>query len=208
MQGISVIGSNEEGKRVAATVASVPAASPPPAVAATTTTATGSDSKSTPAAVTGTGTKSIYRRTLFYMPHCGRGLYNNVVWSNWSHDLRRVAIFGNSFSLYRERARSTTSAAADTKTKPAASIDRSIACLHAIESYTTETALPSTLLTASDALRSAFNDSSLHSFERFSAGPHSHTRPDEYIIADVNGGDPEIIPAAATATAINTDHKQ
>jgi hypothetical protein len=42
--------------------------------------------------------------TLFYMPHCARDMYNNVLWANWSVDaLSRVLILGNRFSSYDER---------------------------------------------------------------------------------------------------------
>jgi hypothetical protein len=34
--------------------------------------------------------------TLFYMPHCGRLLYNNAVYANWGSGLRRMFIIGNS----------------------------------------------------------------------------------------------------------------
>ncbi|KAF2074891.1 hypothetical protein CYY_003810 [Polysphondylium violaceum] len=37
--------------------------------------------------------------TLFYMPFCGRKLYDNVLWSNWN-DLSRILIIGNSFNQY------------------------------------------------------------------------------------------------------------
>lgn len=36
---------------------------------------------------------------LFYMPHCGAGLYNDVLDANWSPShLRHLAILGNSFT--------------------------------------------------------------------------------------------------------------
>uniref|UniRef100_A0A8C2MEK0 SRR1 domain containing n=1 Tax=Cricetulus griseus TaxID=10029 RepID=A0A8C2MEK0_CRIGR len=42
--------------------------------------------------------------TIFYMPHCGTALYNNLLWSNWSIDaLSRVVIIGNSFQCIEER---------------------------------------------------------------------------------------------------------
>ncbi|XP_060238598.1 SRR1-like protein isoform X3 [Meriones unguiculatus] len=42
--------------------------------------------------------------TVFYMPHCGTALYNNLLWSNWSADaLSRVLIIGNSFQGLQER---------------------------------------------------------------------------------------------------------
>uniref|UniRef100_A0A8C5L4E9 SRR1 domain containing n=1 Tax=Jaculus jaculus TaxID=51337 RepID=A0A8C5L4E9_JACJA len=43
-------------------------------------------------------------RTVFYMPHCGTALYNNLLWSNWSVDaLSRILIVGNSFRGLEER---------------------------------------------------------------------------------------------------------
>ncbi|GAB5367240.1 hypothetical protein AAMO2058_001212900 [Amorphochlora amoebiformis] len=43
------------------------------------------------------------RCTLFYMPHCPRGMYNNVLWANWGRRLERVIILGNSLTAYAER---------------------------------------------------------------------------------------------------------
>ncbi|KYQ96794.1 hypothetical protein DLAC_04095 [Tieghemostelium lacteum] len=41
--------------------------------------------------------------TLFYMPFCGRKLYDNVLWANWNVDsLSRLLIIGNSFNEYNE----------------------------------------------------------------------------------------------------------
>ncbi|KAM5190752.1 SRR1-like protein isoform 1-T1 [Callospermophilus lateralis] len=42
--------------------------------------------------------------TVFYMPHCGTALYNNLLWSNWSVDaLSKMVIIGNSFKGLEER---------------------------------------------------------------------------------------------------------
>ncbi|XP_038056740.1 uncharacterized protein LOC119728529 isoform X2 [Patiria miniata] len=42
--------------------------------------------------------------TLFYMPHCGKPLYNNLLWANWSiKGLANVVIIGNSFNNIQER---------------------------------------------------------------------------------------------------------
>ena len=42
-------------------------------------------------------------RTLFFMPHCGRQLYANVVAANWGGEaLGRVLILGNSFAAYAD----------------------------------------------------------------------------------------------------------
>ncbi|KAI8971997.1 SRR1-domain-containing protein [Mycotypha africana] len=47
------------------------------------------------------GKRVIDRPTLFYMPHCGRGLYSNTLSANWSRDrLPLVTIIGNKFDMY------------------------------------------------------------------------------------------------------------
>ncbi|CEP18860.1 hypothetical protein [Parasitella parasitica] len=39
--------------------------------------------------------------TLFYMPHCGRGLYSNTLSANWNKEhLPNVTIIGNRFDMY------------------------------------------------------------------------------------------------------------
>lgn len=51
------------------------------------------------------GKRSVHGEpTIFYMPHCGTALYNNLLWSNWSMDaLSRVLIIGNSFRGLEQR---------------------------------------------------------------------------------------------------------
>lgn len=45
------------------------------------------------------GKKSVSTLTLFYMPHCGKELYNNLLWANWDVEaLPLCVIIGNSFS--------------------------------------------------------------------------------------------------------------
>uniref|UniRef100_T1IID1 SRR1-like domain-containing protein n=1 Tax=Strigamia maritima TaxID=126957 RepID=T1IID1_STRMM len=43
-------------------------------------------------------------RTLFYLPHCGKALYNNLLWANWGSMLNCLVVLGNSFSRVFETA--------------------------------------------------------------------------------------------------------
>lgn len=44
------------------------------------------------------------KATLFYLMHCGKALYNNLLWKNWStRCLPLMIIIGNSFSGMRDR---------------------------------------------------------------------------------------------------------
>ncbi|KAM3867539.1 SRR1-like protein [Diretmus argenteus] len=50
------------------------------------------------------GKRLITRPTLFYLMHCGKALYNNLLWRNWSTEtLPLMTIIGNSFSDIRDR---------------------------------------------------------------------------------------------------------
>lgn len=43
----------------------------------------------------------IIRETFFFMPHCSKGMYNNVLFSNWEMErLKRITIYGNDLSSY------------------------------------------------------------------------------------------------------------
>ncbi|KAI7897804.1 SRR1-domain-containing protein [Cokeromyces recurvatus] len=47
------------------------------------------------------GKRSVTRATLFYMPHCGKGLYSNTLSANWNAEqLPNVSIIGNRFDMY------------------------------------------------------------------------------------------------------------
>uniref|UniRef100_A0A3Q2CV80 SRR1 domain containing n=1 Tax=Cyprinodon variegatus TaxID=28743 RepID=A0A3Q2CV80_CYPVA len=50
------------------------------------------------------GKRLATKPTLFYLMHCGKALYNNLLWKNWSpRCLPLVTIIGNCFSGIRER---------------------------------------------------------------------------------------------------------
>ncbi|XP_054629930.1 SRR1-like protein isoform X2 [Dunckerocampus dactyliophorus] len=50
------------------------------------------------------GKRLATKPTLFYLMHCGKALYNNLLWKNWSPQcLPLMMIIGNSFSSMRER---------------------------------------------------------------------------------------------------------
>ena len=48
--------------------------------------------------------------TLFFMPHCPKGLYENVLWANWDR-LDKICIVGNSLVTYVERATASSQSA-------------------------------------------------------------------------------------------------
>ena len=99
------------------------------------------------------GRRAVARRTLFFMPHCGRQLYANVVAANWGGEaLGRVLILGNSFAAYAD-------ALTDAQTADAA---RWCALARATP-FATEEACGEP---AGDggAFRNAFNSLSLHTF--------------------------------------------
>eukprot|EP00040_Diaphanoeca_grandis_P006696 m.38370 g.38370 ORF g.38370 m.38370 type:complete len:273 (+) comp17900_c0_seq1:243-1061(+) len=82
-------------------------------------------------------------KTLFYMPHCPRALYNNVIWANWNvSSLQQIIILGNSFAAYMD---------ADTLTN--------MRSLVAIFPAVIETALPNTFIA-----KVVFNNLALHHF--------------------------------------------
>lgn len=50
------------------------------------------------------GKRLTEKPSLFYLMHCGKALYNNLLWKNWSkHCLSQMIIVGNSFCGMRDR---------------------------------------------------------------------------------------------------------
>ncbi|KAI9269883.1 hypothetical protein BY458DRAFT_510132 [Sporodiniella umbellata] len=47
------------------------------------------------------GKRAIEKPSLFYMPHCGRGLYSNTLSANWNAEqLSKMTMIGNRFDMY------------------------------------------------------------------------------------------------------------
>ncbi|POI25837.1 hypothetical protein CIB84_010414 [Bambusicola thoracicus] len=95
--------------------------------------------------------------TLFYMVHCGKALYNNLLWRNWSVGaLSKMVIIGNSFKGIEERLLSRI-------------LERDYSYIAKILKGVEEVALP-----AHPRYSDTFNDTSVHWFpahklERLSA---------------------------------------
>ncbi|XP_072289814.1 SRR1-like protein isoform X2 [Eucyclogobius newberryi] len=50
------------------------------------------------------GKRQANKPTIFYLMHCGKALYNNLLWKNWSKQcLIEIIIIGNSFCGMKER---------------------------------------------------------------------------------------------------------
>ncbi|NXC36936.1 SRR1L protein, partial [Campylorhamphus procurvoides] len=85
--------------------------------------------------------------TLFYMVHCGKALYNNLLWSNWSPAaLSKLVIIGNSFRGIEERLLSRI-------------LERDYSYIAKVLKGTEELALPS-----HPRYLDTFNDTSVHWF--------------------------------------------
>lgn len=85
--------------------------------------------------------------TLFYMVHCGKALYNNLLWRNWSEGaLSKMVIIGNSFKGMEERVLSGI-------------LERDYSYIAKVLKGTEEVALP-----AHPRYLDTFNDTSVHWF--------------------------------------------
>lgn len=50
------------------------------------------------------GKRRANKPTLYYLMHCGKALYNNILWKNWSkHCLTQIIVIGNSFHGMKDR---------------------------------------------------------------------------------------------------------
>ena len=92
-----------------------------------------SDSETSSSSATTTATTT----TLFFMPHCPKGLYENVLWANWNQLQQNplsICIIGNSLVTYVERAimSTTTSSGNNSSCHPASS------CLELIQPFLRE----------------------------------------------------------------------
>eukprot|EP01083_Nonionella_stella_P229704 812724_1 len=140
------------------------------------------------------GKRRVDGRTLFYMPHCSRGLYNNVVWANWGPEqLQKIAIVGNSFSLCLEKENLIIG---ESHTSPAVS-----ASLRRISQHGLLRELP--LPSESDTV-GVFNDLALHVFPQNLLSSSREgawsPRPPEYMADE---SDPELIPAEKNSISLD-----
>ncbi|XP_078083505.1 SRR1-like protein isoform X2 [Mustelus asterias] len=93
------------------------------------------------------GKRPINKPTLFYMIHCGKALYNNLLWKNWSPEkLAQTILIGNSFKGMEERL-------------PARVLQRDYTYINHILALTEETTFP-----CSSRYTDVFNDTSIHQF--------------------------------------------
>eukprot|EP00033_Pygsuia_biforma_P003475 GCRY01003805.1.p1 GENE.GCRY01003805.1~~GCRY01003805.1.p1 ORF type:complete len:264 (+),score=23.13 GCRY01003805.1:142-933(+) len=50
------------------------------------------------------GKRRVTEKSFFFMPHCGKRLYSNLLWKNWKKEsLENIAILGNTFFEYTLR---------------------------------------------------------------------------------------------------------
>lgn len=94
------------------------------------------------------GKRRVEDLTLFFMLHCGKPLYNSVLWANWGLGLSNVIILGNRFTSYQERI-------------PSRKLREEASYIYNILPYTRETPIPNTFHHSD-----IFNDSGIHWFSR------------------------------------------
>ncbi|XP_033748338.1 SRR1-like protein isoform X2 [Pecten maximus] len=90
---------------------------------------------------------SLDTRTLFYMPHCGKSLCNNLLWANWSRQhLSNMVVIGNSFTSIIDNT-------------PSRLLEKTGGYIQRLYPYCTEVPLPTTF-----KFTDIFNDTAIHSF--------------------------------------------
>lgn len=126
-------------------------------------------------------------KSLFFMPHLDKSLYNNLLWSNWSINMSNVVILGNSFHGMKDRIS-----------------DRIFRAEYPyIDFVLKENILKETVLPFFDSFDDAFNDLSVMSFKSidkslsqamqslYSDEAPSYTSQEEVVLLDSRPDDPE-----------------
>uniref|UniRef100_A0AAV1TZX1 SRR1-like domain-containing protein n=1 Tax=Peronospora matthiolae TaxID=2874970 RepID=A0AAV1TZX1_9STRA len=99
------------------------------------------------------GRRKVVCNTVFFMPHCAKVLYENVLACNWGLAVKQLVIIGNSFSAYGDRV--------------LAAEERRELLLEKVVPYLEEVPLPCGVAKQHEnfaCYEAAFNDLSVHSF--------------------------------------------
>ncbi|KAG3190855.1 hypothetical protein C6341_g1521 [Phytophthora cactorum] len=99
------------------------------------------------------GRRRVDSNSVFFMPHCGKTLYQNVLACNWGPAIKRLVIIGNSFSAYGDRV--------------LAAKEREELLLVSVLPYLKEVPLPCGVAKSHEDFaryEAAFNDLSVHRF--------------------------------------------
>ncbi|XP_056008981.1 SRR1-like protein isoform X2 [Ostrea edulis] len=95
------------------------------------------------------GKRQCEKTTLFYMPHCGKSLYNNLLSANWTPDrLCHLIIIGNSFTNMVQNF-------------PSSTLKKCASFILRIQPFTEEVPFPGNF-----QYQDMFNDTALHLFPR------------------------------------------
>ncbi|TMW63819.1 hypothetical protein Poli38472_002760 [Pythium oligandrum] len=97
--------------------------------------------------------REVQTKTVFFMPHCGKTLYENVLATNWTSRLGDTVVIGNSFEAYSDRLIDSTA--------------RKSSLLVRVLPYISETTVSLNVLRDRDdftLFEAAFNDLSIHTF--------------------------------------------
>ncbi|XP_066932025.1 SRR1-like protein [Clytia hemisphaerica] len=89
--------------------------------------------------------RSVSIPTLFVMFHCGKAMYNNLLWANWKQ-LSNLVVIGNAFSSYVDRI-------------PSSQLKQTAPYIEKVIPFTKETSI-----TNSYHFNDVFNDTAIHVF--------------------------------------------